>query len=131
MGHLPGPQNIGRRPSGRQPSVACPRPKEAPPTSWSTGGGRSYLPELSIKNYDLWLEWQAHQLDMPHWWEELTTIPEVGNVKKLAWKIHVSFDIPAVQCEALRNQDCTVLLHPSASRGVCSSPMTPATKMSS
>ena len=67
-----------------------------------------YPLEPSIKNYELWLEWQAHQLDTPHWWEELTTIPEVGDIKKLVWKIHTSFDIPAVRCEALRNQDYTV-----------------------
>ena len=37
----------------------------------------------------------------PHWWEELTAIPEVGDLKELAQKIHASFGIPAVRCEAL------------------------------
>ena len=45
---------------------------------------------------------------MPHWWEELTAIPHVGDVKKLAQKIHASFNIPAVQCEALGNQEYIV-----------------------
>ena len=58
-------------------------------------------------NYDLWLEWQAHQLDMPYWWEELTAKPEVGDIKKLVQKICMSFDIQAVLCEALRIQDYT------------------------
>ena len=54
------------------------------------------------------MDWQAHQLDMPHWWEELTAIPEVGDPKKLAPKIGASFDILAVRCEALQNQDYTM-----------------------
>ena len=29
------------------------------------GGGCP--PEPSIKNIEAWLDWQAHQLDMPHW----------------------------------------------------------------
>ena len=52
----------------------------------------------------MWLEWQACQLDTPDWWEELTTIPDVGDPKKLAWKIHASFEIPGVRCETLGNQ---------------------------
>ena len=50
----------------------------------------------------------ACQLDTPHWYEELTTIPEVGDIKRLAQKIHTSFDVPAVQCKALKNQEYTV-----------------------
>ena len=70
-----------------------------------------YPPEPSIKNYELWLGWQAHQLYTPHWWEELTAIPEVGDLKELAQKICASFDIPAVRCEALQNQDYTTHPH--------------------
>ena len=65
-------------------------------TGWGTRGRWGHPPEPSIKNYDLWLEWQACQLDIPHWWEELTAIPEAGDIKKLAWKIHASFNVPAV-----------------------------------
>ena len=70
-------------------------------TCWGTGDRQGYLPEPSIKNYELWLGWQACQLDTPHWWDELTAIPEVGDPKELAWKICASFDIPVVRCEAL------------------------------
>ena len=51
----------------------------------------------------MWLEWWAHQLDTPNWWEELITIPNAGDPKKLAWKICTSFEIPGVRCETLRN----------------------------
>ena len=66
-----------------------------PMTSKGMRGRQGYLPEPLIKNHDLWLGWQAHQLDTPHWWEELTTILEAGNVKMLAQKIWISFDTPA------------------------------------
>ena len=82
--------------------------QEMPLTCWGTGDRWGYLPEPSIKNYELWLDWQAHQLDTPYWWEELTAIPEAGDLKKLARKICASFDIQAVRCEALQNQDYTV-----------------------
>ena len=39
-------------------------------TGQGTRGRHGYPLELLIKNYELWLEWQAHQLDTPHWWEE-------------------------------------------------------------
>ena len=69
---------------------------EMPMTSQDTRDRWGFLPEPSIKNYELWLEWQAHQLDTPHWLVELTTIPGAGDIKKLAWKIHTSFNIQAV-----------------------------------
>ena len=63
---------------------------------WGTRGRWGYPPELSIKNYKLWLEWWACQLDTSHWWKELTAILEVGDIKKLAQKISTSLDVPAV-----------------------------------
>ena len=66
-----------------------------------------YLPEPSIKNYKMWLDWQAHQLDTGSWWAELTVIPNVEDPRKLAWKICASFLILAVRCEALPGQDYT------------------------
>ena len=99
-----------------------------PLTCWGTRW--VYPPEPLIKNYELWLDWQAHQLDTPHWWEELTTIPEAGDQKKLAWKICTSFDILVVRCQALWNQDYTRPLLPNALPGVGSSPVTILTKMS-
>ena len=44
----------------------------------------SYPLKPSIKDIEVWLEWQVCQLDTPYWWEELTTIPWVKNRKKLA-----------------------------------------------
>ena len=77
---------------------------EMPTTSQGTRDRQSFPLEPSIRNYENWLEWQACQLDTPHWWEKLTAILGVKDVKKLAWKIHASFEVPAVRCEALRGQ---------------------------
>ena len=94
-------------PEGRRQyiSMRCPYPTQ----TLAVGG---YPPEPSIKNIEVWLDWQAHQLDMPHWWVELTTNPNVENPKKLAQKIHTSFLIPAVRCEAPPGQGYTVPLTP-------------------
>ena len=35
--------------------------------------------EPSKDNYDVWLEWWAHQVDMPDWWGELITILNAGD----------------------------------------------------
>ena len=125
-----------RRGGGRQPRpTAHPKARVGaflpmPMTGCGTRGRWGCLSEPSIKNYELWLEWWACQLDTPHWWEELTTIPEVGDIKKLAWKICASFNVLAVWYKALRSQGYTALLRPSALRGVCFSPMTHPTKTS-
>ena len=39
---------------------------------------------------------------MLEWWEELVAIPNVEDYRKLAQKIHASFEIPRVRCEALK-----------------------------
>ena len=73
-------------------------------------GGRVYYPpEPSIRNVEIWLDWQAHQLDMPHWWVELTAIPDVENPKRLAWKICMPlFQSQAVRFETFPGQEDTV-----------------------
>ena len=71
-----------------------------------SGGGCP--PEPSIKNIKAWLDWAAHQLDMPHWWVELTAISHVENPEKLARKIHASVLISAVRCEASPGQGYTI-----------------------
>ena len=45
---------------------------------------------------------------MPHWWAELTAIPNVEYPRKLAQEISTSFLILAVRCEALPGQDYTM-----------------------
>ena len=80
-GDLPGPKNIRRRPSSKAALCGLPKNPGDAPTSQSTRDRWGYPPELLIKNYELWLEWLAHQLDMPYWWEKLTAIPEVGDIK--------------------------------------------------
>ena len=72
-----------------------------------------YLHEPSIRNYEVWLDWWAHQLDTPHWWAELTTILMWRTQKRLAWKIHASFLILVVRCEALPGQDYNMPLPPN------------------
>ena len=89
---------------------------EMPMTSQGMRGRQGYLSEPSIKNYELWLGWWACQLDTPHWWEELTAILEAGDIKTLAQKICTSFDIPVVQCGALRNQNYTAPQAPKCLR---------------
>ena len=66
------------------------------------------LPEPFTKNYKVWLNWHACQLDPLHWWRELVAIPDVKDLRRLAWKICASFLILAVRCEVLLNQDYTM-----------------------
>ena len=54
-----------------------------------TGDRGDPQPEPSIKNYGVWLEWWACQVNTPHWWGELVTIPNAGDPKRLSHKIHV------------------------------------------
>ena len=93
------------------------------PIAYPDIGGGGYPPEPSIRNIKVWLDWQASQLDMPHWWVELTAIPNVENPKRLVQKICDSFLIQAVRCEAFPGQEYTMPPAPNASPGVCFSPM--------
>ena len=76
---------------------------EMPATMWGARDRQDSLPEPSINNYEMWLEWSVHWLDTPNWWEKLTAIPNAGDPKKLAWKFWASFKIPGVRCDILRN----------------------------
>ena len=40
---------------------------QAPRPTQGARDRQGLLPEPSINNYEVWLEWQAHQLNMPHW----------------------------------------------------------------
>ena len=66
-----------------------------------------YSPETPVSDVETWLEWQACQLDMPAWWSELTAIPGVEDLRKLAHKIQASFSIPEVRMRALLEQGYT------------------------
>ena len=83
----------------------------------------SYPPEPSIKDIETWLDWWAHQLDMPCWWMELTAIPGVEDPWKLAWKIWSSFSIPEVRSRVFPGQGYTSPLPLSASPRMHSSQM--------
>ena len=98
-------------------------PPEMPIAYPDIGGAGGYPHEPSIRNIEVWLDWQACQSDTPHWWVELTAIPDVENPKKLAWKICTSFLIPAVRCEAFTGQEYTVPPAPNVSPGICFSPV--------
>ena len=54
---------------------------------------------------ETWLDWQAHQLDMPCWWMELTAILGVEDPQKLAKKIWDFFLIPEVRSRVFPGQD--------------------------
>ena len=76
--------------------------------AYQDGEGRENYPlEPSITDVETWLDWQAHQMDMPHWWAELITIPGVEDLKKLTWKIWASFLIPAVRSRVFQGQGYT------------------------
>ena len=49
---------------------------------WGAGDRCGWLPEPSIENYEVGLEWQARQVNMPDWWAELVTMPNVGDPKR-------------------------------------------------
>ena len=90
------------------------------PRHWRWEG---YLPEPSIRNIEVWLDWQAHQLDMPHWWVELTAIPNVENPKRLAQKstpLAQSWQLDVRPSQA-KSTPCP--LPPNVSLGVYFSPM--------
>ena len=63
--------------------------------------------EPPIKEIESWLDWWAHQLDMPCWLIELTAILGVEDPKKLAWKIWASFSIPEVRSQVFLGQGYT------------------------
>ena len=44
------------------------------------------MQEPSVDNYEVWLEWRGHQLNMLDWWEELVAIPHVDNHHRLTQK---------------------------------------------
>ena len=50
---------------------------EIPTTAQGARDQQDPLPEPSIDNYEMWLEWQAFQVDTPNWWKELVTIPNM------------------------------------------------------
>ena len=56
---------------------------------------------------EAWLDWWAHQLDMPCWWTELTAIPGVEDPQKLTQKIKAYFLIPEVRSRVFLGQDYT------------------------
>ena len=70
-------------------------------------GGENYPLEPSIVDVETWLDWQAHQLDTPCWWMELTAILGVEDPWKLAQKIWASFLIPKVRSRVFLGQDYT------------------------
>ena len=74
---------------------------EALTPTWGAGDRCDSQLEPSIENYEVWLEWWACQVNNPDWWGELVTIPNAGDPKRLAHKIHASFEIPQVRSEAL------------------------------
>ena len=96
----------GVPPFAQRQETVC--PPEMPIAYPDIGGRGNYPPEPSIRNIEVWLNWQACQLDMPHWWVELTAIPDVENPKRLAQKICASFSILSVRCETFPGQEYTV-----------------------
>ena len=72
---------------------------------WGARNRCGEWPEPSINNCKVWLEWWASQADMPDWWGELVTIPNVGDPERLAHKICTCFKISWVRCKALGDSE--------------------------
>ena len=100
---------MGRGEEGLLPTrTEIPHPQEIPMAYLDIENRMSDPSEPSIRNYKAWLNWQACQLDMAHWWGELVAIPEVEDPKRLAQKMWASFLILAVRCEAFLSQEYTM-----------------------
>ena len=67
----------------------------------------NYLPEPSISDIEVWLDWWADQLGTPCWWWELRAISGVKDPWKLAHKIWASFSIPEVRRRTFPGQNFT------------------------
>ena len=78
---------------------------ETPTPMWGAEDRCDSQLEPSIENYEVWLEWQDCQVDMPDWWGELVTIPNTGDPEMLGHKMHTSFKIPQVRSEALKDSN--------------------------
>ena len=92
--------NLGPLPA-LEPELEC--FLEAPTPIWGTGDRWGLLPEPSIKNYEVWLEWQACQVNIPDWWRELVTIPTACDPGMLACIICTSFKVPWVRCKTFKD----------------------------
>ena len=74
---------------------------EVPTPTWGAGDRCDLQLEPSIEYYEVWLEWQAHQVNTPDWWGELVAIPNAGDPERLAHKICASFEIQQGRSKAL------------------------------
>ena len=72
------------------------------------GVEENYPSEPSILDIKRWLDWQAHQLSIPCWWEVLRAILGVNDPQKLTHKIWASLSIPKIRSRAFLGQDYTV-----------------------
>ena len=82
--------------------------EEEGPTSEKAGCST----ESSVRDLDMWLEFQAGQLCTPAFWEELEAIPGIKDQCKFPWKIGASFYVPEVQIRASPEQGFTTSLAP-------------------
>ena len=96
-----------RSPDGPLPGrrVTFKQPVEEPN---SRGSVEDHLPEPSVSDVEMWLEWQAEQLGTPAWWPELKASLGVTDPQKLACKIQASFYITEVRMRASLGQEYTM-----------------------
>ena len=101
LGRQPG--SPSRSQSGRRVTLWEPAVEPDP-----RGAEENYPLEPSILDIKTCLDWQAHQLSTPHWWEDLRAIPGVKDLWKLTCKIWTSSLIPDARGRAFPQQDYTV-----------------------
>ena len=53
-----------------------------------------------VEDYEDWIEWRGHRVNMPYWWQEVVGIPGITDFWEFAWKIRASFKLPQVRSEA-------------------------------
>ena len=95
------------------------------PMAYQDGKGRENYPsEPSIKDVETWLDWWAHQMDMPYWWAECIAILGVENPRNSLGK-----SVPPFQSQQLEAGSFWVkgILHPDpqVSHMECVSPRQP------
>ena len=102
--------------SQRQENTCPPGRPVAYPNAESRG---NYHLEPAIKDVETWLDWWAHQLDMPCWWMELTAIPGVEDPRKLPRKCGLPFWSQQLEARSSWAKGILHPLPPSASPGIC------------
>ena len=104
-------------------------PWEMHTTYWDIRNRMGYLPEPSIRNYEIWLDWPACQLDTHTGGQNSLPYPG-ADPRRLAWKICASFLVQWLDVRPSQAKITPHSLPPNVSPGLGFSPLTLSVKMS-